>query len=50
MVKLDSDTVVFITGAGSGFGLETAISYYGLGCNVILADLIYTEEALKFIA
>lgn len=48
-MKLDSDTVIFITGAGSGFGLACAIKYYDLGCKVILADIAYTHESLKFI-
>lgn len=48
-MKLDQNTVIFITGAGSGLGLECAIRYYHLGCSVILADLNYTDEAQKFI-
>ena len=48
-MKIDKDTVIFITGAGSGLGLECATRYYKLGCKVILADITFNPDATKFI-
>jgi len=44
-MRLDQNTVVFITGGGSGFGLETAIKFYSLGSKVVIADIALTQEA-----
>jgi NAD(P)-dependent dehydrogenase (short-subunit alcohol dehydrogenase family) len=49
-MRIDSSTVIFITGGGSGFGLATAVKFYALGCKIILADISLTEEARQFIA
>jgi NAD(P)-dependent dehydrogenase (short-subunit alcohol dehydrogenase family) len=49
-MKIDKETVIFITGAGSGFGLETVKLFYGYGCNVIIADISLTEDAKEFIS
>jgi NADP-dependent 3-hydroxy acid dehydrogenase YdfG len=41
-MRIDSNTVIFITGSGSGFGLETAYKFYALGCKLVLADISLT--------
>ena len=41
-MRIDNNTVVFITGAGSGFGLETAKEFASLGAKLILTDISWT--------
>lgn len=48
-MKFTADTVIFITGAGSGFGLETVKKFYHLGCKVVVADISLTKEAQEFL-
>lgn len=49
-MKFTADTVIFITGAGSGFGLETVKKFYLLGCKVVVADISLTQEAKEYLA
>jgi NAD(P)-dependent dehydrogenase (short-subunit alcohol dehydrogenase family) len=48
-MKIDINTVVFVTGGGSGFGLETVLKFYALGCRIVLADIALTPDAKTFI-
>lgn len=48
-MKFTADTVIFITGAGSGFGLETVKKFYNLGCKVVVADISLTQEAKDYL-
>jgi NADP-dependent 3-hydroxy acid dehydrogenase YdfG len=41
----DENTVCFITGAGSGFGLECTKHFLGFGCKVVMTDIKWTDEA-----
>jgi NADP-dependent 3-hydroxy acid dehydrogenase YdfG len=38
-MKINKNLVIFITGAGSGFGLDSSIRFIALGCKVIMADI-----------
>jgi NAD(P)-dependent dehydrogenase (short-subunit alcohol dehydrogenase family) len=49
-MKFNIDTVIFITGAGSGFGLECVKKFYALGTKVVVADISLTQDAKDFLA
>ena len=38
-MRLNKDTVIFITGGASGLGLATAERFYNAGCKVAIADI-----------
>jgi len=44
-MKIDNQTIFFITGAGSGFGYECSKHFAKYGSKIAMCDIGWTEEA-----
>lgn len=49
-MKIDSSTVFFITGAGSGFGYECSRYFFKMGAKIVMCDIGWTDEASQLLS